>query len=84
MNVSYYEMNPLLPDVRWVPNSHYSGLYGLLKLTFDKFIPKEVDKIIVLDTDLTFISDINDLWQLFSEFGYNQVNNTFSNVNCKC
>ncbi|XP_065158374.1 xylosyl- and glucuronyltransferase LARGE2s-like [Atheta coriaria] len=72
LNVSYYEMNPLLPDVRWVPNSHYSGLYGLLKLTFDKFIPKEVDKIIVLDTDLTFISDINDLWQLFSEFGYNQ------------
>lgn len=58
--------------MRWVPNSHYSGIYGLLKLTFPKLI-YSTNKIIVLDTDLTFNSDIYELWKFFKFFNYKQV-----------
>ena len=52
-----------------MPNSHYSGIFGLLKLVFPKIIPLNVTKkIIVLDTDLTFVGDILELWRLFEKF----------------
>lgn len=67
-------MNDLIPDVRWVPNSHYSGNYGLLKLVFPKIINLSVTKkILVLDIDLTVVSNIYDLWKLFDKFNKTQV-----------
>ena len=42
-------------EVEWVPNKHYSGVYGL-------------QKAIVLDTDITFATDIAELWRLFGHF----------------
>lgn len=69
VTVSFYDMNDYLPDIRWVPNSHYSGIYGLLKLLFPTVLPN-VEKIIILDTDLIFTSDIDELWQLFNNFDY--------------
>lgn len=76
VNVTFYNINETVPDVRWVPNRHYSGIYGLIKLTFPKIIPTDVtEKIIILDTDLTFNADIYELWQLFDNFKYNQVRN---------
>jgi hypothetical protein len=60
-------------DVRWVPNSHYSGIFGLLKLVFPKIVPLNVTKkIVVLDTDLTFLSDIQELWKIFDKFNSKQ------------
>lgn len=72
MNVTFYNITETISDVRWVPNSHYSGIYGLLKLTFPKLV-YSTKKIIVLDTDLTFKSDILELWRLFKFFSYEQV-----------
>ncbi|CAH1993995.1 unnamed protein product [Acanthoscelides obtectus] len=67
--VTFYDMNDFLHDVRWIPNSHYSGVHGLMKLVFPKVIPLTVtDKILVLDTDLTVVNDIYDLWKLFRKF----------------
>ena len=48
-----------MEDVSWIPNKHYSGIYGLLKLTLPKILPKNLDKTIVLDTDLTLANDIS-------------------------
>ena len=48
-----------MDDVSWIPNKHYSGIYGLLKLTLPKILPKNLDKTIVLDTDLTLANDIS-------------------------
>ncbi|KAK1335715.1 hypothetical protein QTO34_003508 [Cnephaeus nilssonii] len=50
------------PQVSWIPNKHYSGLYGLMKLVLPGALPPDLARVIVLDTDVTFASDIAELW----------------------
>ena len=33
VDVSFYLADSVVPDVSWIPNKHYSGVYGLMKLT---------------------------------------------------
>ncbi|XP_027966842.1 LARGE xylosyl- and glucuronyltransferase 2 isoform X2 [Eumetopias jubatus] len=61
------------PQVSWIPNKHYSGLYGLMKLVLPAALPPELARVIVLDTDVTFASDIAELWALFAHFSDEQV-----------
>lgn len=56
------------PKVSWIPNKHYSGLYGLMKLVLPGVLPPDLARVIVLDTDVTFASDIAELWALFVHF----------------
>jgi glycosyltransferase-like protein LARGE len=65
--VSFYLADNLQSDVSWIPNKHYSGVYGLMKLVLPKALPENLDKVIVLDTDITFATDIAELWKLFSK-----------------
>ena len=39
MEFKFYAAEPVLADVAWIPNKHYSGVYGLLKLTLPKILP---------------------------------------------
>lgn len=55
-------------EVSWIPNKHYSGIYGLMKLTLTKALPPDLSKVIVLDTDITFATDIAELWGIFRKF----------------
>ncbi|XP_039767241.1 LARGE xylosyl- and glucuronyltransferase 2 [Ornithorhynchus anatinus] len=71
--VSFYDADELKPEVAWIPNKHYSGIYGLLKLTLPRALPPDLPRVIVLDTDITFASDIADLWAVFSRFSDKQV-----------
>lgn len=71
--VSFYLADNVVPDVSWIPNKHYSGVYGLLKLTLPKVLPDTLQKAIVLDTDVTFATDIAALWKIFSKLGPKQV-----------
>ena len=59
--------------ISWIPNSHYSKHYGLIKLFLSEILPENLTKIVVLDTDVVFNADINDLWRLFSMFDNDQV-----------
>lgn len=52
----------------WIPNKHYSGIYGLMKLTLAKTLPSDLSKVIVLDTDITFATDVAELWGIFRKF----------------
>ncbi|KAJ6667179.1 hypothetical protein lerEdw1_017157 [Lerista edwardsae] len=61
------------PEVSWIPNKHYSGIYGLMKLTLTKALPSDLSKVIVLDTDITFATDIGELWAIFGKFSDKQV-----------
>ncbi|XP_071965746.1 xylosyl- and glucuronyltransferase LARGE1-like [Antedon mediterranea] len=65
LEVSFYLAETYKSDVSWIPNKHYSGIFGLMKLVFMKILPKDLEKVIVLDTDITFARDIAELWQLF-------------------
>lgn len=71
--MSFYLADNVVPDVSWIPNTHYSGVYGLMKLTLPKVLPESLQKAIVLDTDVTFATDIAELWKIFSKFGTKQV-----------
>lgn len=67
VNISFYPASRLMNEVSWIPNKHYSGVYGLLKLILPRLLPETLEKIIVLDTDIIFATDIAELWELFSE-----------------
>lgn len=71
--VSFYDADELKPQVSWIPNKHYSGLYGLMKLVLPGVLPPDLVRVIVLDTDVTFASDIAELWALFAHFSDGQV-----------
>ncbi|XP_021495014.1 xylosyl- and glucuronyltransferase LARGE2 isoform X1 [Meriones unguiculatus] len=71
--VSFYDAEALKPLISWVPNKHYSGLYGLMKLVLPSVLPLSLARVIVLDTDVTFSSDIAELWTLFAQFSDKQV-----------
>ena len=73
VNLSFYSADESTPEVAWIPNKHYSGLYGLLKLTLTSLLPQWLDKVVVLDTDVTFASDVQHLWAVFSSFTSDQV-----------
>ncbi|KAM9660103.1 xylosyl- and glucuronyltransferase LARGE2 isoform 3-T3 [Trichechus inunguis] len=60
-------------QVSWIPNTHYSGLYGLLKLVLPDALPPDLVRVIVLDTDITFASDIAELWAFFAHFSDKQM-----------
>nr|KAF6465676.1 LARGE xylosyl- and glucuronyltransferase 2 [Rousettus aegyptiacus] len=68
VRVSFYDAEELKPQVSWIPNKHYSGLYGLMKLVLPGALPPALTRVIVLDTDVTFASDIAELWALFAYF----------------
>ena len=72
VNISLYRAEDVVGDVSWIPNKHYSGVYGLLKLTLPKILPATLDKVIVLDTDVIFATDIAKLWSLFARFTRSQ------------
>jgi len=51
-----------------LPNHHYSGVYGLLKLTLPALLPSALDRVVVLDTDVALATDLCDLWRQFEHF----------------
>ncbi|XP_033218073.1 LARGE xylosyl- and glucuronyltransferase 2-like [Belonocnema kinseyi] len=71
VNVSYYKAEDWIPRVSWIPNKHYSGVYGLLKLILPDIC--QVPKILVIDTDVTFLNDVVLLWQSFNYFNEDQL-----------
>ncbi|XP_059565514.1 xylosyl- and glucuronyltransferase LARGE2 isoform X2 [Myotis daubentonii] len=73
VRVSFYDADEPQPQVSWIPNKHYSGLYGLMKLVLPGALPPDLARVIVLDTDVTFASDIAELWALFAHFSDEQV-----------
>ncbi|XP_042341153.1 LARGE xylosyl- and glucuronyltransferase 2 [Plectropomus leopardus] len=73
VQVSFYDADELKSEVSWIPNKHYSGIYGLMKLTLTKALPSDLSKVIVLDTDITFATDIAELWGIFTKFTDKQV-----------
>ncbi|KAK6973856.1 LARGE xylosyl- and glucuronyltransferase 1, partial [Biomphalaria glabrata] len=65
VQISFYPADSVKPDISWIPNRHYSGVYGLMKLTLPKTLPSDMNKVIVLDTDVTLATDIAELWKIF-------------------
>ncbi|XP_006808416.1 LARGE xylosyl- and glucuronyltransferase 1 [Neolamprologus brichardi] len=73
VRVDFYDADELKSEVSWIPNKHYSGIYGLMKLVLTKTLPSDLQRVIVLDTDITFATDIAELWAVFHKFKGQQV-----------
>ncbi|XP_063072899.1 xylosyl- and glucuronyltransferase LARGE1-like [Engraulis encrasicolus] len=73
VRVDFYDADELKSEVSWIPNKHYSGIYGLMKLVLTKALPSDLKQVIVLDTDITFATDIAELWAVFHKFTGQQV-----------
>ena len=69
VRLSTWHLHQVVPEVSWIPNKHYSGVFGLLKLTLPTILPAGLARVIVLDTDVTFAADIGRLWAAFAQFG---------------
>lgn len=67
VDTSFYSTEKLKEKVSWIPNKHYSGIFGLMKLVLTEAIPQSLDKVVVLDTDVIFASDIAELWRIFDQ-----------------
>ena len=67
LQVSFYSTNKVSSKVSWIPNKHYSGIFGLMKLILPDVLPNTLSKVLVLDTDVTFATDIYNLWSLFPD-----------------
>ena len=65
VSFSFYKSEALTTNVSWIPTFHYSGVYGLMKLTLPDILPTSVECIIMLDTDVMLNADIALLWQFF-------------------
>ena len=39
IEVSFYLVDSIQSEVNWIPNKHYSGIYGLVKLVLPKALP---------------------------------------------
>lgn len=70
VNLTYYKAEKWVPKVSWIPNKHYSGVYGLLKLILPDAMRE--DKVLVFDTDVTVLNDVSLLWQMFEKFTSDQ------------
>ncbi|XP_058046725.1 xylosyl- and glucuronyltransferase LARGE1 isoform X2 [Ahaetulla prasina] len=73
VRINFYDADELKSEVSWIPNKHYSGIYGLMKLVLTKTLPANLERVIVLDTDITFATDIAELWAVFHKFRGQQV-----------
>ena len=65
VNYSFYPVETIAPNVSWIPNAHYSGIFGLMKLTLPTVL-LTIDRVIVLDIDIIITADIYNLWRLFA------------------
>lgn len=66
--VSFYDTEKLKSHIEWIPNRHYSGIFGLMKLVLTETLPSSLHQVVVLDTDVFFLADIAELWSLFHKF----------------
>lgn len=61
-------VNEWAAKIRLDPVGHHSGRWGTAKLMLP-WIFKDIDRIVVLDTDMVFVEDPIRLWELFEDGG---------------
>lgn len=69
LELSFYNVTDYEQDVSWIPNTHYSNRYGLLKLIVPSILSsRNVTKVILLDTDMVALGDVRLVWKRFADF----------------
>jgi len=77
VEIEFYPAKKIISDVSWINNKHYSGVYGLMKLCLTQVFPDTLKQVLVLDTDITFATDIAQLWAMLKHFKKGQVSTLY-------
>ena len=72
-NVKLYDWKKYKYLIDFLPTTHYSGTFALLKLLIPEILPPTVERVVVIDTDMIFNRDIKLLWSFFHEFDKRQL-----------
>ncbi|CAH8649416.1 unnamed protein product [Dicrocoelium dendriticum] len=67
-----YDLYKYTPNVAWILNSHNAGTAATVKLVIPCVLPRWVEKIIVVDSDMLLNANLQDLWQQFDLFDRHQ------------
>ncbi|VDK38817.1 unnamed protein product [Taenia asiatica] len=54
--------------VNWIPNAHYSGDYGLMKLVISDVLPCKIKRVILLDLDTLVEGNLISIWESAGTF----------------
>ncbi|GMR62451.1 hypothetical protein PMAYCL1PPCAC_32646, partial [Pristionchus mayeri] len=57
-----YDMDKFKNRVDWIPNEHYSAVFGLMKLVVSDILPADFEEVLLLDSDLIVLGDITPLF----------------------
>lgn len=80
MDFSFYSVENVTSQVKYLPNTHYSGVNGMVKILLPQVLPASLEKVICLDLDVVLSLDVAELWDFFSAFTDKQVLYFFSKV----
>ncbi|GMR40392.1 hypothetical protein PMAYCL1PPCAC_10587, partial [Pristionchus mayeri] len=66
VRVHTYDIDAYKSRVDWIPNAHYSAVYGLMKLIIPDILPYDTEEVLLFDTDLIVLGDITPLFDAFN------------------
>ncbi|CAH8604123.1 unnamed protein product [Heterobilharzia americana] len=72
ITTQFYEIEKYEKQIKSFKSGHYSGHRSYLKLLITQILPANVNKVILLDSDILLNDDITNLWRLFDEFNQDQ------------
>ncbi|GMT06607.1 hypothetical protein PENTCL1PPCAC_28781, partial [Pristionchus entomophagus] len=61
-----YDMEKYKSRVDWIPNAHYSAVYGLMKLIIPDILPVDVEEVLLLDSDVIVLNDFSPVFDAFT------------------
>ena len=64
-NFTFYLLDSLQKDVSWIPGVKPGDKQDLVKLLLPTLLPSTVERLIVVDTNVTFLGDIRELHGYF-------------------
>ena len=62
-NFTFYSLQSLKDGVSWIPGTKLANIQGLTKLLLPNVISRDIPRLIVIDSNVTFIGDIGELDQ---------------------
>lgn len=82
LQVNFYNITQYESQVSWISSRHYSHRYGLMKLVFLSVLleNKELSKVILLDSDMLVLGNVNRLWLEFGNFNKSKSKPVFGMV----
>ncbi|CAL8081868.1 unnamed protein product [Calicophoron daubneyi] len=68
-----YKLEDYVSTFSWMPNVHSAGSTAMVKLLIPEILPPNVEKALLIDSDVLLNDNIIELWDHFDRFNQNQM-----------